>query len=273
MRVRAASQLIIYAVLLVLLALTFVPVALMLLLSLKSNADVFSNFWGMPSAFRWWYYSKAFDAVHCYLLNSIIVCVGATAGILVLSSLSGYVFARHDFPLKNQLFLLIIALMMVPGILTLIPNFLLVKNLGLLNTRWALILPYMAGGQVFGIMLCRSFIAETPKDLFEAARLDGATELQVYRHIVIPITLPILATIGIMNFFGIYNDYIWPLIVISDNSKQVFTVALTIYAAEYKLDMGPAVAGYVIGCVPLLLLIAFGMKYFVKGVTSGAIKA
>ena len=267
------KQILIFFTLTVFLAITFIPFVMMLSLSFKTNADIYADFWGPPVVLHFEHYSKAFRAVFRYIWNSLFICTTATFGVVFLSSLSGYVFARHRFPFKNILFYVIISLFMIPGILTLIPMFLLIKNLGLLNTRWALILPYISGGQIFGILLCRTFISEIPQDLFDAARIDGASEFRVYWNIVIPLSLPILATVGIMTGFSLYNDFIWPLIVISDNSKQVFTVALTIFGGEHRLDMGPVLAGYAIGCVPLLILISFGMKYFIKGITSGALKA
>jgi ABC-type glycerol-3-phosphate transport system permease component len=270
---RHIKQILICIVLAFFLVLTFVPFLMMVLLSFKSNAEIYANFWGAPRVYHFEHYIAAFRAVIRYIGNSLVVCAVSTLGVIFLSSLTGYVFARHEFPFKKFLFLLVISLLMIPGILTLIPMFLLVKRMGLLNTRWALILPYISGGQIFGILLCRTFISEIPRDLFDAARIDGASEFRVYTGIVVPLSLPILATIGIMTGFSIYNDFIWPLIAISDNSRQVFTVALTVFAGEYRLDMGPVLAGYTIGCIPLLILIAFGMKYFIKGVTSGALKA
>jgi ABC-type glycerol-3-phosphate transport system permease component len=256
-----------------LLGLTMAPLVLMVMLSVKSNADIYSNFWGVPSVIHWEHYTLAWNATRGYLWNTMTVTVISTIGILFFSSLAGYVFARHEFPGRDLLFTGILALMMIPGIMTLTPLFLLVKDLGLLNSHWALILPYIAGGQMLGIFLCRSFIAEISKELVEAARIDGAGEFTIYLHVVLPLLKPVLATIGIMQFFAIYNDFIWPLITISDNRLQVFTVALMIFGAEHSLDMGPQLAGYVIGCIPLVILIAFGMKSFVAGTTAGAIKS
>ena len=273
MKRKTPGQILLIIILALFLVATFVPFVLMLSLSFKTNADIYADFWGPPRVFHVEHYAKAFRAVSRYMGNSLFVCATATLGVVFLSSLSGYVFARHEFPFKGVLFYMIISLLMIPGILTLIPLFLLMRNMGLLNTRWALILPYISGGQIFGILLCRTFISEIPRDLFDASRLDGASEIQVYWNIVIPLSLPILATVGIMTSFSLYNDFIWPLVAISDNSKQVYTVALTIFAGEHRLDMGPVLAGYAIGCIPLMLLIAFGMKYFIKGITSGALKA
>lgn len=216
----------------VLLAVTFAPLVVMILLSFKSNAEIYTNFWGLPSTWNWNHYGLAFSRTTRFILNSVLVCTTATAGILVLSSLSGYVFAKHEFPFKNVIFMALIALLMLPGILTLVPLFLLVRDLGLLNTRWALLLPYMAGGQIFGIFLFRAFVAEIPRDLFDAARLDGANEFQVYLNVVIPLSLPILATVAITSMFGFYNDFIWPLVVINDPAKQMFAVAVTELASD-----------------------------------------
>jgi len=266
------ADMILIGLLVAMLALTLVPFATMLLLSVRSDADIYAQFWALPREWRWDFYVVAFRAVSPYLLNSVIVSSVSVVGVLVLSSLAGYVLARHRFPFRDSLFTLMVAMMMIPGILTLVPSFLLVKQLGLLNTCWALVLPYMAGGQLMGIFLCRSFIAEIPRDLIDAARIDGASELSVYWNVVVPLLAPVLATIAILNFFGFYNDFVWPLVVISDHSKQVYTVALMIFTAESDLEIGQGLAGYVLGCVPLTILILAGMKQFVAGTTAGALK-
>jgi len=261
------------AVLMVLLALSLLPFVMMLLLSLKTNADIFTRFWGLPQPARWDFYREAAIALKGYLLNTLIIVVVVVPGVLLLSSLSGYALARLYFRGRDAVFALILALLVVPGILTLIPTYALVQGMGLLNTRWALILPYLAGGQVLGVVLCRTFFASLPDELFEAMRLDGAGDLQIYRYLALPLSLPTLATIAIMSTLGTYNDYIWPLVTISDSSLQTFTVGVTRFAGEFNLDYGPTLAGYVIGSLPLIVLFAVGMRAFVQGVTSGALKA
>ncbi|GBC96592.1 L-arabinose transport system permease protein AraQ [bacterium HR16] len=259
--------------LLILLALSLLPFVMMLLLSLKTNADIFTRFWGLPQPARWDFYRDAAVALKGYLLNTLIVTAVVVPGVLLFSSLSGYALARLSFRGRDGVFALILALLVVPGILTLIPTYALVQSMGLLNTRWALILPYLAGGQVLGVVLCRTFFASLPDELFEAMRLDGAGDVQIYRHLALPLSLPTLATIAIMTTLGIYNDYIWPLVTISDSSLQTFTVGVTRFAGEFNLDYGPTLAGYVIGSLPLIALFAIGMRAFVQGVTSGALKA
>lgn len=260
-------------VLAVLLALALLPFVMMLLLSLKTNADIFTRFWGLPQPARWDFYVQAASALKGYLLNTLIVTAIVVPGVLLLSSLSGYALARLTFRGRDTVFALILALLVVPGILTLIPTYALVQSMGLLNTRWALILPYLAGGQVLGVVLCKTFFASLPDELFEAMRLDGAGDVQIYRHLALPLSLPTLATIAIMTTLGIYNDYIWPLVTISDSGLQTFTVGVTRFAGEFNLDYGPTLAGYVIGSLPLIALFAIGMRAFVQGVTSGALKA
>ncbi|MCC5875158.1 MAG: carbohydrate ABC transporter permease, partial [Candidatus Sumerlaeia bacterium] len=144
---------------------------------------------------------------------------------------------------------------------------------GLLNTWWALWLPYWAGGQIFGILLFRTFCEGIPESLFEAARIDGAGEFTIYTRIVLPLSLPIIATLAIIQFVGTYNDYVWPLVTISSPSNQVFAVGITQFAADAQLDMAPQMAGYIIGSIPLVIAFIFGMRYYVQGLTSGALKS
>lgn len=269
------------------LVLTFFPFVFMLFTSLKSNEQFFQNFWGPASPAEWSNYAQAWSAIGHYVYNSIVVSVLSVSGVLVVASLSAYAFARHKFPGSQIFFYAILALMMVPGVLTLISSFMWMKSFpfmggnnwlgdggsGLLNTHAALVLPYIAGGQVFAIFILRSFISGLPEELFEAARIDGASELATLRSLVLPLMKPILGTIAIMNLLSVWNDYIWPLIVISDEAKKTLTIGLAFFQGAYFTTYGPLMAGYVIACLPLLILFLFAMRYFIEGLTSGAIKA
>ncbi|MBM3496713.1 MAG: carbohydrate ABC transporter permease [Armatimonadetes bacterium] len=261
------------SVLLVLLALSLAPLVMMALLSLKSNAAIFTDFWGLPARPEWAHYGRAARSLWPYMLNTAIVIGVVVPGVVWFASLAGYALARLRFRGREVVFGAVLALLMTPGILTLIPTYALVQSLGLMNTRWALILPYVAGGQVLGIVLCRTFIAGLPEELFEAMRIEGADDLQIYRRLALPLTMPTLATVAIMTSIGVYNDYIWPLVAISDNALQTFTVGVTRFSGEFNMEYGPTLAGYVVGSIPLVALFAFGMKAFVKGVTSGALRA
>lgn len=261
------------AVLVVLLSLSLTPMMMMVLLSLKTNADIFTSFWGWPSAPKYSHYGRAVRALWPYLLNTTIILVIVVPGVVWLSSLSGYALSRLRFPGRDWMFGAVLALLVIPGILTLIPTYALVQRLGLIDTRWALILPYLAGGQILGIVLTRTFIGGLPDELFEAMRLDGADDLGIYRHLALPLTMPTLVTVAIMTTLSIYNDYIWPLVAISDSALQTFTVGVTRFSGEFNMEYGPTLAGYVIGSLPLVLLFMLGMRAFVRGVTSGALRA
>jgi ABC-type glycerol-3-phosphate transport system permease component len=169
---------------------------------------------------------------------------------------------------------MILDLLMIPGVLTLIPSFVWVKQLGIMNTPWALILPWTAGGQVFGILLCRSFFSTLPQELFDSGKIDGATEFQLYYKIAVPLSWPIIITLAIMHLVGTYNDFIWPLLTISSAEMQVVSVGLTLFTTQFGVtDWGPRMAAYVVATIPLLILFMFGMRYYIRGITSGAVKA
>lgn len=256
------------------------------LLSLKSTEEVIHNFWAPPEKIEWGFFSQALSFVRSSILNSALTASVSVIALAFLSSLSGYVFARIHFSGKETLYVLILALLMVPGILTLIPMFLWYKEFpfaggndwlgqgghGFLNTPWVLLIHYIASGQVLGIILCRSYIENLPQALFDSARIDGASELQIYRKIALPLSLPVIATVSILSFVGIYNDYMWPLITIDDPNLQTFTLRITQYSSENAHEQGPEFASYIIGSIPLIVVFSFGMKYYVSGITRGSVK-
>lgn len=271
---RSAGQAALYAVVLAFLALTFVPLVIMVFMSFRNNGQIFSNFWGLPDPWQFDNYTQGFLSIIRYALNSVVDSLVSVVIVVVLASLSGYVFARHRFPGSEILYLLILGLLMIPGVLTLIPQFVLVHQLGIWNTPLALILPWTAGGQVLGIFLCRSFIAGLPEELFEAGRIDGASEFALWWRVAVPLSWPILMTVAILHMVSTYNDFIWPLLAISDDTWQVVSVGLTQFTSSHGVtDYGPQMAAYVIASMPLLIVFMFGMKYFIQGITSGALKA
>jgi multiple sugar transport system permease protein len=273
-RQEAFYQSLILLSLIVLLFFTLVPIILMVFLSLKDNGQIFGRFWAAPNPVRWENYPSGFDAMKGYITNSLIYSGISVLGVVFLASLTGYVFARHRFPFKDVLYLLILSLLMIPGVLTLIPSFVLVRQLGLINTPWALILPWTAGGQVFGILLCRTFFATLPQELFDSGRIDGANEFQLYYRIAVPLSWPIIVTVAIMHLVGTYNDFIWPLLTITNANIQVVSVGLTEFTSQYGItDWGPRMAAYTVATIPLLILFMFGMRYYIRGITSGAVKA
>ena len=272
----SSFQTIITIVTIIITLLAFIPIFLMLFLSLKNQAQFYSNLWALPIPPEWSNYNAAWNTLFRNMLNSIITVAVGTLMIVVLSALSGYVFARMNFPLKNFLFVFMLALMMIPGVLTLTPSFKLIQRLGLKNTWWALWVPWASGGQIMGMYLCRTFISGQPASLFESARIDGANEFQAFYKIAVPLAKPILATITVMNMISLYGDFIWPLLVIDSNSIQVISVAVQTYSSSTQgstANYGAMIAGFVMATIPLLVMFLFSSRLYIEGITSGAVKA
>lgn len=270
----AGFQVIMHIIVVALLVVSFIPMLMTIFMSLKTNAQIMGNFWSLPFPVMWSNYSKAFFVLFPQMFNTIIVVLVTALGVTALSCMSGYVFAQLDFPFRQALFVMVISVMMVPSIVTLTPNYTLAISLRLKDTWFALWTNYLAYGQVMGIVLCRTFIASQPKELFEASRIDGASEMRSFISIAVPLSRPILVTLAVLNIVGTYGDYIWPLLVISSHSKQTLMVAVTGLVSEFgSRERGIQTAGYVFASLPLLILFVFGMKYYISGMTSGAIKA
>lgn len=254
--------------------LAFVPVLLMLFMSVRSTGQILTKFWSLPRPVLWANYPWGWEGISPYIANSVLYSTCAVVLVVVCSSLSGYALATMQFPGKEMLFVLILALMMIPGVLTLFPRMSLIYYFKLVDTMWALILPWAAGGQIMGVMLMRISFEGIHPEMREAARVDGATELQILYRVCLPIVWPMAVTLAIMNFVGTYNDFIWPLIIIHDRSKQVVAVGLREFVPTVgATDLGPQMAAYVLASIPMLLVFLFGMKYYIAGITSGALKA
>ena len=175
-----------------------------------------------------------------YLLNSVIIAVISIFFILLTSSLSAYTFARLRFPGKEVVYMTILALMMIPGMLMLIPQYILLRDLKLLDSFTGIMIGYVAGKQAFSIFIMRAFFASQPAELFEAGRIDGCNEAQAYYKIALPLIKPVLGTVAIMSLLDIWNDYLWPLIVTSDPSKFTISLGLLRFTGSFQTTLyGP----------------------------------
>lgn len=192
--------------LLVLLLLTFFPLLVMINMSLKQSVMITNDFFGLPRFIFWQNYKKAFEFVMRPIGNSIYICVISLIGILVMVSLSGYALGKMKFKGRNAVYMAIMAVMMIPYTLLIVPNYNIVSDMGMLNTFWSVIIPYMSGQQIFGIIIAESFYRELPEDIFEAARIDGANEIQLFGKVALPLSKPILITVGITAVVAMYND-------------------------------------------------------------------
>src|SRR5687767_14686035 len=221
------SDLLIHLVLLTFAALTLVPFVFVLNNSFRRTHEQYHSFFGLPEALRTLDFVEltrgyvwSWQIFRPYMLNSLIVSLASALGVVIVASISAYVFSRYRFPGHRALFLVILSFMMIPGVLTLVPSFLWVKKLGLLNSYWVLILPYVAGGQIMALFLFKGFFDGLRQELFESARLDGGGPLQQYWNIVLPLSKQILAVVVIVNILGTWNNFLWPQIANSEDRKS-----------------------------------------------------
>lgn len=271
------------------LAFAFVPVYLMVIVSLKDNQAFYANPTSPTEALmaaglkgpdpahpnikphpeNW---SKSWELVGPTVANSIFISTTGTVCTLVFALMAAYFFARLRMPLSGFFWNAILILMMMPMIANLVPLFILLRGLGLLNTYAALILVATAAGQMFAIFVLRSFVADIPQALYDAAEIDGANHFQQLKNIVLPLSGPILGTVGVMNFINVWNEFILALIIMRDQGRLPVTVQLLRMAGEYIKLWGPLMAGYAIASIPIVILFIFSMKLFIKGMTEGAVK-
>ena len=206
-----------------------------------------------------------------YFFNSTVVAVAITVGNLIFCSMLGYALAKLHFPGKRAIFGLVLGTLMVPGLVTFVPLFVLVSNLGMVNTFPGLIFPFLAGP--FGVFLMRQFFQSLPDELMHAARVDGAGEWRIFRSIMLPLCKPALATLGILTFLASWNNFLWPLVVAQSEERYTLPVALAIYAiGENSSDYGLLMAGSVAIVVPVLLVFLVLQKHFVRGIAMTGIK-
>jgi multiple sugar transport system permease protein len=258
----------------ILLAIELLPLYIMLQVSVKNNTEFLQNPWIplMPQDWRISNLTEGFELIFPYIANTVFTTVTGTICTLFLAIMGAYFFARYKMPFSNLFWSFFLFLMLMPGVANIVPLFTLLKNLNLLNTLWALIVLGIAGGQVFNIYVLRNFIEELPKDLFEAAEMDGASHFQQIINIVIPMSGSIIGTLAILAFIGKWNDFLMPLLIMRD--KELFTlgVGLIYLDGEYVKQWGKIMAAFLIASLPLIMMFLFTMKLFIKGLSAGAIK-
>jgi len=203
-------------------------------------------------------------------LNSVIVSLSTTFLSVLIATMAGYGFAKFHFKNKNLLFLLILGTIMVPGQITMIPIFLLLSRLNLLNTYWGLILPSIANA--FNIFFMRQYIMGVPDELIEAAKMDGAHEGWIFFRIILPLSRPAMAAITIFTFTGSWNNFLWPLIIATDESMYTLPVAVSVLGGQYSENLAMQMAGSVIVILPLIIVFLFTQRYFIKGITFTGMK-
>ena len=250
------------------------PFAWMILGSLKPTSELRQ----MPPT--WWPQNPSLDnftqlfsqlSFGRYFLNSTVVALVVTVGNMLFCSMLGYALAMLNFRGKNVVFVGVLAMLMIPGVVTFVPQFVLVANAGLVDTLPGLFLPFLAAP--FGVFLMRQYILGLPRDLLDAARVDGAGELRIFARIILPLCGPALATLGILTFLGSWNNFLWPLVVAQTEDTYTLPVALALFAkGQNSTNYGLLLAGATVVVIPILLLFLAFQRKFIEGIATTGIK-
>jgi multiple sugar transport system permease protein len=225
-----------------------------------------------PSTITFAHYTDLFTRLNLgrNLLNSAFVAFVVTFASLFINSLAGYAFAKLRFRGRDRLFRVLSTGLVLPVQVAMLPLFLLLKNMGLINTYWGVIIPGLAS--IFGIFLVRQYALSIPDEMLDAARVDGASEFRIFWSIVIPGIAPILATLSIWTFLATWNDFMWPLIVLADASHYTLPVALANLSGEHVQDTELMMAGSVLTVIPVMVVFLFLQRYYIQGVMAGSVK-
>lgn len=248
------------------------PFIWMILSSVKTDAEILQiPPTILPRGFTWDSFVKLFTEMNfaVYLKNTLIIVVFSFLG-LFLNAMAGYGFAKFKFKGKNKLFYLVLATMMIPGQVTMIPVYLLLNAVGLTNTMTGIVLPGLVGA--FGIFLFRQFMSTISNDLIEAARLDGASEFYIFWRIILPISRPVLAVQGILTFIGAWNSFIWPLIIANDEKFYTLSVGLQLLKGQYGSNYALQMAGSTFMVIPIIIIFMIFQKYILKGFNVSGMK-
>jgi len=263
-----------YAFLVVGLVLMVGPFLWMLLGSIKPEADFLTSTPSiLPSVPTADNYGRLFDQLDFprFFFNSSVIAIAVTVGTLVFCPMLGYALAKLPWRGKRLVMGLVLATLMVPAGITLIPNFILMSNLGLVNSYPGLILPFLAGP--FGVFLLRQFMLGIPDELLEAARMDGANEFRIFWSVVMPIATPVLATLGILTFLGSWNNFLYPLVMATEPQMYTLPVALATFATgQYQADHGMLMAGSVILVLPVLIVFILFQRWITEGIATTGLK-
>ncbi|WP_336775777.1 carbohydrate ABC transporter permease [Paenibacillus sp. MMO-58] len=250
-----------------------VPFLWMLSASVKSESEIFSfPIQWIPSHFFWSNYSKVWTELpfFTYYLNTIKIAVLTTLLQIITCSTAAYAFAKVKFPERDKLFFLYVATMMVPYQVMMIPQFVLIKKIGLMDSHWSLIL--LGAFSPFGVFLFRQFFMSIPEELSEAARIDGLSEFGVYARIILPLIRPAIASLTIFTFMHSWNDFLGPLIYLNSDSLFTLQLGMQHFQSEHATEYGPLMAAAVCAIIPTIVIYFLAQDHFVEGISAGAVK-
>jgi len=264
-----------YVLLIAIAAGLLLPFLWMVSASLKGDEEIFAvppTF--IPKDIRWDNYLEVFDRMPflAYLRNTTFITVFTILGTVLSSSLVAYAFACLKWPGRDKLFLFVVATMMLPLHVIMVPLFVIFKELHWLNTYKPLIIPAWLGGGAFNIFLLRQFFLGIPKELFDAARIDGCSEFRIYRTIAMPLARPALITVAILTFMFAWNDFLGPLIYLSEQSKNTLALGLALFVGQHATEWGILMAASILMMIPMVAIFFFFQRYFIKGFTMSGLK-
>ena len=249
-----------------------VPLIWVITTSLRTKPEILRSPIGLPEVPQWQNYVEAWTVGNFgrYFWNSIVVVVPTVAGVLVLSLMAAYAFALYDFRFKRSIFILLLFGMTVPVGLLIIPLYYQMLGLGLLDSLWAIILPQIALGIPISTLLLRTFVARLPRDLLDAARLDGANSWRLLWRVVFPLSRSAMLTLAILQFMWVWNQFILPVVLISDRNNRTLPTALSAFLGRYSTDTHLLMAGAAISFVPVVILFVVSKPRLMKGITPRA---
>lgn len=262
-----------YIIALLLLIFTGYPFLYMLSTSLKSQGDFFEKPFSLFSSFEFANYASVFEmGISRYFLNSIMVSVAAVVIVMLIAALASYPLSRMNFKFNRPLFLLFIAGMMLPIHATLIPVFKLSQSMGIYDTLWALLGPYIAFSLPISIFILTQFMQEIPKSLEEAAKIDGCTHFGIFWRVILPMLTPALMTVFIYNFLHLWNEFIFALVLISSPENRTIPLGLQDFYGEFSVNIPGLMAALTIFSLPVLVVYFFSQEKVVKGLAGGSVK-
>ncbi|AIE87175.1 sugar ABC transporter permease [Fimbriimonas ginsengisoli Gsoil 348] len=266
------NRAILYAVLLTGAVMFMAPLYIMVSLSLKTPDEISnSSMWSWPAHATLANYAKVLTDPELNFfrkfVNTLFLAAAPTIASVLTGAMVAYPFARLRFPGRDRLFLILLSTMMLPGVVTMIPGYVLMANLGWINTYKPFIIPAFFGGGAFGIFLIRQFMMAIPRELDEAAKIDGASHATIFWRILLPNCAPVLATLGVLGFVGGFKDFLGPLLYLSDPDLMNLEVALRSLQSSHKTEFHLLMAGSMIVLLPIFLIFLFGQRYFARGIT------
>jgi raffinose/stachyose/melibiose transport system permease protein len=263
-----------YSILTGIASVMFFPMIWMVYSSMKTNREIFETPWSLPAHFRWQNFVQAWSAgdLGTYIWNSLFVGAVSVIGVLFFASLAAYAFSRLEFRGRNLIFYLFLIGLIIPVQASLLPLFIFLRDVHLINTRLGLILPYIAWGLPMAIYLLRAYLLTIPKDFEDSAKIDGCSVPRIYLHIILPIIRPALATIAIITVLDIWNEFLMALIFVYDNELKTLPIGLLAFYGQHSVDYKYLFSALSIITIPMIIIYFFFQKHIVEGLTVGALK-